>query len=399
MRIAVVGPAEPRELCDLLGLERDGIPVGLGGTPVTALVRALVNRGHFVYLVTASKSVSSPWRFRSSGLQVSVVPYRSSAKARGVTLFRSERQALLSELARAEIDVVHAHWTYEFGWAGIADGRPCVLTTHDSPWTVLRHMPDIYRLVRLLMAIRVRLGARCVTAVSPYLARRWKRQMLYWRPIEVVPNISPALKLSDVVARAGNESNVIVDIANGSRLKNVRVLVRAFARVRESLPAARLVLVGPGLSEYGNMAAWARRRGLDDCVSFLGELSRDDVAGVLGSAALLCHPSREESQGMVFIEAMSMRRAVMGGRRSGGVAWTLFEGRAGYLTDIRRPDILAKTISDALGPNREKTAALALEGQRLASVRYSGEVVAARYESVYSRLVAVRHSDFRIDWT
>ena len=37
------------------------------------------------------------------------------------------------------------------------------------------------------MAYLVRLRVRNLTAVSPYLADRWRREMGYWRPIDVIP--------------------------------------------------------------------------------------------------------------------------------------------------------------------------------------------------------------------
>ena len=49
-------------------------------------------------------------------------------------------------------------------------GYPTVVTAHDSPWKVLRLMPDLYRALRFGMARRVIPRCRYLTAVSADLA-------------------------------------------------------------------------------------------------------------------------------------------------------------------------------------------------------------------------------------
>ncbi len=397
MHIAVIAPADPREFASDLtrtgDVSRDEIPVGLGGVPVNALVRSLLDLGHRVTLFTASTGATSVWRADGPLLRVVVVPFRVRPRSRALDFFRRERRALAAEIARCDADVFHAHWTYEFALAAIdAGAEPLVVTAHDAPLTVLRHLPDPYRLLRLALALRVRLRARTLTAVSPYLATSWRRQMLYASPIAIVPNPIPTLATA---ARTQPAGPVILDLADASRLKNVTALLRAFPSVRTRHPGAQLRLAGGGLGPHDALAGWAANTGLAAGVHFLGTLTRAEVARELAGATVFCHPSLEEAQPMCLLEAMSARVPVVAGERSGGVPWTLFGGEAGMLVDVTSPKSIGAALT-ALIDSPERSAECAERAFELVTARFAPATIAARYLEVYAGAMAAGASRRRV---
>lgn len=387
MRVAIVGPCSPREFASYLGVSGDELPLGLGGTPVNSLVKNLLASGHTVHLVGVSADVMEVKHFEKRNLYVSIVPYRQRAKDRALDFFRRERNALAGELPRVRVDVVHAHWSYEFGWVGTRAGLPNVLTVHDAPLTILRRMPDAYRFLRASLAYAVRLRASVVTAVSPDLADKWKRQMCFPGVVHVVPNISPEFEPSQPVAAIGGGKVVVTDIADGTPLKNVRKLLVAFDRFRRDVPHAELRLIGSGLGENGELAVWARRNDMAEGVRFLGRLSRNSVSRHLGESTMLCHASLEESQGMCFLEAMSHSVPIIGGVNSGGVAWTLDDGSAGLLVDVTNSDEIYRGML-RLHENKELRSSLIARGLALVKGRYSAEAVVGAYIDAYRSAVA-----------
>src|SRR5690348_7460930 len=92
-----------------------------------------------------------------------------SAKLALVGLLGAELQAALSELRRERYDVVHAHWWFPNGVAGVAAARwaalPLVTTLHGSDVRLGRAI----RAARPAMRQVLRRSAR-VTAVSRWLA-------------------------------------------------------------------------------------------------------------------------------------------------------------------------------------------------------------------------------------
>lgn len=375
MKIAVLGPCRPSEFLQEIEWSGPGMPEGLGGTPINDLVRGLLGLGHRVHLISASPDLTSVWRAQGPRLSISVVPFRSRARERALDLFRKERNLMASELASSDADVVSAHWSYEFGWVGVTSRKPCVLSVHDAPLTILRNLPDAYRLIRTLMAYRVRLSASRVTAVSPYLAKRWRRQMLFPKAIRVIPNMTPPLPITGPLP---TRKPVILDIADGSSLKNVRRLIEAFGIFSRDVPGYKLRLIGAGLGANDDIARWAAVANLAENVVFLGKQSRSQIALHLAEASLFCHPSLEESQPMCLLEAMSAGVPIVGGYRAGGVPWTLDGGKAGVLVDVSRPEPIASALLE-LHSNTELANELVEHGLRLISDRHSELNVTTAY--------------------
>jgi glycosyltransferase involved in cell wall biosynthesis len=226
MRITVAGPANVSEFAAHLTAARP-FPQSMGGTPVNALVLGLLGLGHHVSLVTGSQGITDNWHSHGPNLNVTVVPFRKRARNRALDFFAAERRGLAEAIAASQPDIIHAHWTYEFALAAIdSKTAPVLVTAHDAPLAILRHTPDPYRLIRTVMAYQVRLKTQNLTAVSPYLAHRWKWQMGYLRPISVIPNPLPTLALS---TSSRSSSPVVLGVGNDSRLKNFRVLLSAFS--------------------------------------------------------------------------------------------------------------------------------------------------------------------------
>lgn len=308
----------------------------MGGVPVNTLVRNLLDTGCSVTLFTASIGLQEDWRASGDKLSIVAAPYRSRARDRAIDFFRQERKALARELRDCQADIFHAHWTYEFALACV-DARvgPVLVAAHDAPLTILRYLPDWYRFLRACMALRVSINTRHLTAVSPYLAERWRKEMLYRSRIEVISNPVPHTRLSLSVSQT---HPIILEVADGSPRKNMRTSLRAFADVRKLIHTSELRLVGGGLRAGSKMESWAHDRNLADGVKFLRNVDRDEVARHFAEATLFCHASREESQGICLVEAMHARLQIIAGAHSGAVPWTLFGGRAGRLVDVRGPD-------------------------------------------------------------
>ena len=356
----------------------------MGGVPVNELVRSLLDSGHKVSLFTGSRGIGAVWRASGVNLSIVSVPYRERARARALDFFRHERRALARELQSCDADVFHAHWTYEFALACIdARANPLLVTAHDAPLTILRYMPDPYRLIRTLMAYRARMSIKSLTAVSPYLARQWRKQMCFASPIRVIPNPTPTIRIPPVER---SRHPVVLDIGDAGRRKNIRALLIGFAIVRAKRNTSELRLIGPGLESDSEIANWSKSKGLDGGVAFLGQLDRVAVARQLAEATIFCHASLEESQPMCLLEAMSASLPIVAGRVAGGVPWTLFDGEAGKLVDVSRPEAIAlgleSLLSDEIGSGR-----LAAKAFELMPGRYAPALVSSMYVTEYERLI------------
>lgn len=361
MRIVVTGPAPVQELAPHLGLDRADLPVGMPGTPVVALVQHLAAMGHRPVLVTCDRGVSQERRFEGGGIRVRVGPYRARHVARDV--FAAERSYLRDAIADEGADVVHAHWTYEYALAALDSDTPTLVTVRDWAPAILRYHPDPYRVVRLAMQLRTLRRARRLTVTSPYLERRVR--WVTGRSPVLVPN-AIADEIVDprpTFGPAGVPPRLVA-INNGwSRRKNVATLLRALPDIRRAVPGTELELVGTGYGPGEAAHRWALHHGLGEGVTFRGQLPAADTIAALRRSDLLVHPSREESFGLVLVEAMAQGTAVIGGVRSGAVPWVLHGGAAGRLVDVGDPAAIAACT----------TALLVDDGQRRALARRGHE--------------------------
>jgi glycosyltransferase involved in cell wall biosynthesis len=98
-----------------------------------------------------------------------------------------------------------------------------------------------------------------------------------------------------------------------ARTKGVSDAIEAWARVRQTLPEARLVMVGTG-PEREPAAALTERLGLGDSVEWRGFVSEEEKRRLLSESRLFIAPSYEEGWGISVCEALASGVPVVGYR-------------------------------------------------------------------------------------
>lgn len=399
MRIAIVGPFDGPTLSGLFDFQHSSekLPPGYGGAPLmSVLARALVDRGHEVAAITTDYTrdleSSEPYRvYRAKGLTAYFCPgrvhsFRPSSwhRGRALDMFAYERRFLTQAVRAFGPEVIHAHWTYEFTWAALDSGFPVLATSHDSPWKVLRFMPNPYRAVRYAMARRVIARCQSLTAVSTDLAN--DIAAFTRAPITVIPNpISKEIMAADGCSADAFASRTLVMVLNGwTSLKNGTSALRGFQRAREIDPNLRLVCFGKDWEAGGLAQQWAERKGLAAGVEFRGSVPHRTILEQMQRSAALLHPSRWEACCMAIAEAMSVGLPVIGGEKTDGVPWQLDGGKAGVLVDVMDPADIASGIASITRDEshwRRVSAAARARARELFSVDH----VVDRYVSMYER--------------
>lgn len=216
------------------------------------------------------------------------------------------------------------------------------------------------------------------------VASEWMRQRLGLEGLEadaVVPNGIPERPLRPPLTGPPT-------IAFAGRLvptKGVDVLLRAFGRLYQQLPEARLLIAGDGPAR-SELEAESRRQGVGDAVTWLGHLSRDALEAALASAWVQAVPSTwDEPFGLVAAEA-AMRGTASVVSRAGGLAEIVDEGVTGWGVAPGDEEALAAALHHALADrDRAERAGRAGRARALASYtealyveRMLGEIQAAR---------------------
>ncbi|MEM7790635.1 MAG: glycosyltransferase family 4 protein [Verrucomicrobiota bacterium] len=351
MKIGFAGPIDTQLLSASLELEELNLPEAYSVPMNALLVSAFLEKGHEVVVFGLSENVSEPQTYTSGKLKICLGRYRKGQRARD--FFRVERNDLMQLMRDEPCDILNAHWTYEFALAALAVDRNAIVTVRDWAPEILKQMPDVYRFVRLLMALKVYLRGKTFTVNSPYMKRlldKWT-----WHTGLLVANGLADRSFEPVAQwRDATRERTIIAINRGFfERKNIPTLLRAFAHLREKVANVRLLLIGDGSEEGAAGHTWASENSLDEGVDFLGSLPYLEVQSYLRESSLLVHPSYEESFGMVLIEAMAKGVPVIAGKESGAVPWVLDDGRAGVLVDVSNPETLAGSMTLLLNDEKE----------------------------------------------
>jgi glycosyltransferase involved in cell wall biosynthesis len=350
--------------------------------PMTSmLVNALTERGNKVVAYTTSVGIRESLVYEDERLTLCIAP-REPHAARD--LFRSERKKLLELMHRYPVDIINAHWSYEFAWSALDTRLPVLVNLNDHALTVLRHQFDPYRVMRLIMNWVVLNKAMYLSVPSPYLFGRLSKRDK--KKAKIIPNFY-AKSLEEQASEQEPKSNFIISVSNGfGKIKNISNALRAFVLIRQSFPNVEYHLIGDGMEMGGPAYDFAVAHRITEGVHFGGNVSYDSVLAKLKDAILLLHPSREESFGMSVLEAMVMGTPVVSGNHSGNVPYLLDNGNAGQLCDIEIPESIAAAVARVLSDSNYAKS-LSTNAQTFARQNYSEQVIVGKYLDYYQEIV------------
>jgi glycosyltransferase involved in cell wall biosynthesis len=153
----------------------------------------------------------------------------------------------------------------------------------------------------------------------------------------------------------GGETPLVLFVGNLEPRKQVDVLLRAMAQLRQELPDALLVVVGSGQNagvqdQTAHLMRLARELELDEAVLFAGRATDEQLMDYYAAADVFALPSSSEAQGIVALEAMACELTVVA-TAVGGLVGTIDDGRTGFLVPSGEvaalADVLVEVLPDA----------------------------------------------------
>jgi glycosyltransferase involved in cell wall biosynthesis len=185
------------------------------------------------------------------------------------------------------------------------------------------------------------------------------------------------------------DARVLASVSRLFSWKGQRELLRAVALVRNEIPNLRVLIVGAdaqeveGTSFSTELKTLARTLGIEREVIFTGP--RSDVPRVMAACDLFTMPSFEEPFGLVFLEAMAMKKPVVA-LDNGGTPEVVEHGRSGLLSAPQDIQGLAANIVTLLR-DQELRLRMGEFGRSQVSERFSARRMAADAATAYERLL------------
>ncbi len=391
MNIGIVAPCNPFEFKKYFS-QKDIPSMNENTSSVHALVNSFLEAGHSVIVFTRNEN--NRWEnFISERIKIYTVPYMFVPKT---SIFKAQ---IIWNLKRvigeniSQCDVLHAHWTYEYAIAALkfANIKPVFCTIRDwCPY--IMNLPMSLKGQFIWKVIHYRYFKKVVAsnnihliANSFYTYSKFK-ELYPNREIPIIPN---SIKREFIRKEGYPSSNckIIVTIANGitDPRKNINNLLKAFNAYRIVNNDAKLIIIGPYDENNTVITKW-KTMGLLENVELTGQISHDNIFGILDRSSMMVHPSYEETFGNVVIEAMARRIPVIGGYKSGAVPYVLEGGISGVLCDVGNSD----SIKDAMVSLSDirKVESIVDKASLFISKNFSSEVVCEKHLELYSQFLS-----------
>ncbi|HEY2824057.1 MAG TPA: glycosyltransferase family 4 protein [Gemmatimonadales bacterium] len=230
------------------------------------------------------------------------------------------------------------------------------------------------------------LHARLVLATSEYSRRRIAE--LYRTEVERIAVVPPPLDVvgwQHEIAEArvpASDHPVVLAVAHWYPRKNLFALVRAFARLGSHVPDAELRVVGLGPT-WEQARHMARFIDLGRRMTFLGHVTRQQLAMEYAGCDVFCLPSRQEGFGLVYVEAMAAGKPVVALASARSPGELLTHGENGLLT-ADDSDQIADALRLLLADPRLR--ARMGEANRKAALQWDKGVSVARFVAVLEEL-------------
>jgi len=294
--------------------------------------------------------------------------------------------ARLENLLREEpFDILHAHLPH-----GEVYGEIAMRAFPSVPFVLSRHNDDRFRrgpAMRWVFAPSLRRADRIV-AISQSIRRFLiDVERANAEKIEVLPYGLDAGAFARKAhpgafrrESAAGENPLVGFIGRMTAQKGVDVLLRAFVRVQQRHPTAKLILAGDGPNRPALMRL-AKSLGLER-VMFLGW--RTDVADILADVDLLAVPSRWEGFGLVALEAMAMGKPVAASKVS-ALPEIVIPSETGLLLTPGSADEWAEGLASILS-DPKRAAAMGRAGRDRVVKEFPVERMARRTADLYHSL-------------
>jgi glycosyltransferase involved in cell wall biosynthesis len=179
-------------------------------------------------------------------------------------------------------------------------------------------------------------------------------------------------------ARARGAEPRFLSVGRLIPIKGHDVLLRAFARVLDRRPDARLAIAGHGQLEQ-ELRSLSASLGLEGAVSFLGQVS--PAQALIEEASVVVVPSRGEGFGMVALEAMERGRPVVA-TAVGGLGDLVRDGVTGLLVPAEDAEALAAAML-ALADDPARAEAMGAAGRVRALEAFEQARCTDRTEALY----------------
>lgn len=285
---------------------------------------------------------------------------------------------------RETIDIIHAHCCVWAGYAAMKlseqTGIPYLITEHATLFQLHRDEISSKNNEYIKEAFCKASKLVCVSGAFRKLLSDYRDD------IEVIGNVVNCDRFH--ITEKPQKSEItkfltvcyMVDEAM-LRKKGIDILLKAWKLFSAKNPNAVLTIGGGGQGKK-KAVEWVKEYGIQDSVVFAGQLSREQVAEQMQQCDCFVLPSRYETFGVVYIEAMACGKPVIAVRNGGPDDFV--KDFNGILVEAENVNSLADAMVDIAG-NQEKYDPCQIAD--FVQENFSEQAIARQLEGLYRQIL------------
>ncbi len=354
--------------------------IGGGPTHVLGLLKK-INKEKFDLLLVAPRGWLSSEATKINGVKVKIVEFKSKWDLSSLGKLKRDIAEFRAAGDPFAPIIIHAHGPRAGSFCRLAlrPGERFFYTEHI--WS------GNYHLQNPLNSVFQKFGLRSIYKRADHLiavSKSVKRFMLQFGiakgKIVVIPN---AIEIDSSTGHAADHTGLMIGTIGAlNKQKGQTYLIQAFKKLTESLPKARLEIIGDG-SEREKLLADINELDLESRVQLLGKI--DKPRKYLESWDLFVLPSLSETFGLVILEAFAAGVPVVASD-VGGISELITNGKNGYLVPPADSEKLAKAVSHLLVEKKARES-LTQEASKTLKEKYDWSKIILEIEREYEEAV------------
>lgn len=292
---------------------------------------------------------------------------------------------MIIELNKKEkIDIVHVQGSAPDDYAGYLISKklniPYIQTLHGDALLYLSTKGK--RFSRSKIAIE---KADVIIAVSSKIEEKIYELTNRKNNIFKVLNGYTPFNIDEMPSNNYNTNNTIINILFAGYLiprKGCNFLIEAFSKIHSKYKNLRLQIAGDGV-EYSSLKESTIKLGIEDKVTFLGNLEHKKLLVIMSQCYVFVMPSWAEAFGVVYLEAMSMKKPVIG-TFGEGIGDLIEDYKNGLLVEPKSVDSIVEKLTTLL-ENKEFRDQLAESGYKSIK-KLTWKFNAQQVRNIYNKL-------------
>lgn len=277
-----------------------------------------------------------------------------------------------------EPELIHAHVGYPAGFIARhiskKTGIPYIITEQMSPFPHTYYQANDGGLIRELKETYS--GSSANIAISDALAEQMKGYSI--ANVQVIPNLVDESLFTPSTIVSPNETFTFFCLGRMVPQKGIDILFKAFAKI-EHKAILKVGGAGEELELYQQLAA---ALGIEHKVNWLGELDTTKAIAEYQQCDAFVLPSRHESMGVVFIEAMACGKPVVG-TISGGPEEFINKDN-GILVPVENVEALRNALDQMIAKAKEYDS---IKIRKMVLNRFSTKTVCGKIRKLYENVI------------